>query len=66
MRNLIKVNALVTLLDREVLLLAEENFHAASVAVGLAAHHMRAMAAVMRSHGLDPDDLSQVDNKRVE
>ncbi|MEJ7933503.1 hypothetical protein WG907_04425 [Sphingobium sp. AN558] len=62
MRNLIKVNALVTLLDREAQILADENFHASSVTVGLAAHHMRAMAATMRAHGFDPDDLMKAGN----
>lgn len=55
MRNIIKVNSLVTLLDREAQLLADDNFHAASVAVGIAANQIRAMAAEMRAHGLDPD-----------
>lgn len=53
---MMKVNDLLALLDREVQLLAGDNFHAASVAVGLAAQRLREMANAMRIAGFDPDN----------
>jgi hypothetical protein len=51
----VKVNVLLSVLDREHALLTSENHHASAAILEDAAIKLRAMAVAMREAGLDPD-----------